>query len=119
MKLSVVIPAWNGRAYLDGNVRAILAFLAERGMTLIDSTAFLAPFMAGEGTLTRRAPTPEEQAKIGPFAGTGGGNGQRKRALRPGVPNSGLADGAADESIETVPRHPVPLAAAPAGKARR
>ena len=48
----------------DSIIGAVGAFLAERGMTLIDSTAFLAPFLAGEGTLTCRAPTPDEQADL-------------------------------------------------------
>jgi hypothetical protein len=30
--------------------------LAEEGITLLDSTAFLQPLLAGEGVLTRRAP---------------------------------------------------------------
>ena len=46
------------------NTDAVLSALADvmrdEGIDLIDSTAFLAPLLAGEGVLTKRAPTPEE-----------------------------------------------------------
>ena len=43
---------------------AVTDVLAEEGIELIDSTAFLRPFLASEGEMTRRGPTEEEQADI-------------------------------------------------------
>jgi DUF1009 family protein len=45
----------------DALIAAIADVLRERGITLLDSTALLAPLLAREGVLTRRAPTEEEQ----------------------------------------------------------
>ena len=43
---------------------AIADVLRDKGIELLDSTAFLAPLLAREGVLTRRAPTDEEQADL-------------------------------------------------------
>lgn len=48
----------------DSIIGAVGDFLQDRGIQLIDSTGFLTPLMAREGVLTRRAPTPEEQADL-------------------------------------------------------
>lgn len=48
----------------DAIIAAVADFLRERGMELIDSTAFLAPLMAREGVLTKRAPTDDERADL-------------------------------------------------------
>ncbi len=48
----------------DAIIAAVADFLRERGMDLIDSTAFLTPLMAGEGVLTKRAPTEAEHADL-------------------------------------------------------
>lgn len=48
----------------DAIIAAVADFLRERGIELIDSTAFLTPLMAREGVLTRRAPTDEERADL-------------------------------------------------------
>jgi len=48
----------------DAIIGAVGDFLRERGIELIDSTAFLTPLMAGEGLLTRRAPSDEERADL-------------------------------------------------------
>src|ERR1044072_7732611 len=45
-------------------IGAVAEELAREGITLVDSTAFLQPFLAREGVLTRRAPTKEERADI-------------------------------------------------------
>src|SRR5690606_10795282 len=46
----------------DALIAAVADVMAEHGITLIDSTELLRPLMAGAGTLSRRAPTPEEEA---------------------------------------------------------
>jgi len=46
----------------DALIAAVADVLAEHGITLVDSTALLAPLLAGEGPLGRRRPTPEETA---------------------------------------------------------
>src|SRR5215212_4174373 len=46
----------------DSLIGAVADELAREGMTLIDSTAFLQPFLAQEGTLARRGPTKSERA---------------------------------------------------------
>jgi DUF1009 family protein len=51
-----------GSKNTDSLISAIADVLAERGITLLDSTAFLTPLLARPGTLTRRAPSAEEQA---------------------------------------------------------
>lgn len=48
----------------DALISAIAEVLGEHGITLLDSTTFLAPLLAREGVLTRRGPTPEEQADL-------------------------------------------------------
>jgi DUF1009 family protein len=45
----------------DAIIAAVADALKERGITLVDSTALLAPLLAGSGVLTRRAPTREER----------------------------------------------------------
>lgn len=46
----------------DALISAVADVLADHGIELVDSTALLAPLLAGAGTLGRRAPTPEETA---------------------------------------------------------
>jgi len=48
----------------DSIIAAIADVLTDEGIALIDSTAFLGPLMAREGTLTRRAPSAEEQGDM-------------------------------------------------------
>lgn len=48
----------------DSLIGAVADELAREGITLIDSTTFLAPFLAARGVLTRRAPTKEELSDI-------------------------------------------------------
>jgi DUF1009 family protein len=48
----------------DAIIAAVADFLREKGIELIDSTAFLAPLLARPGVLTRRAPGPEEEADL-------------------------------------------------------
>ena len=48
----------------DALIAAIADVLRAQGIELIDSTAFLAPLMAGAGVLTARAPTPDEAADL-------------------------------------------------------
>ncbi|MGA9773497.1 MAG: UDP-2,3-diacylglucosamine diphosphatase LpxI [Blastocatellia bacterium] len=48
----------------DSLIGAVASELAREGITLVDSTTFLQPLLAGEGVLTRRAPTKEERADI-------------------------------------------------------
>jgi len=48
----------------DSIIAAIADVLSDEGITLVDSTAFLGPLMAREGTLTRRAPSAEEQGDM-------------------------------------------------------
>jgi len=45
----------------DSLISGVADALRDRGIELLDSTAFLAPLMARAGVLTRRAPTEEEQ----------------------------------------------------------
>jgi UDP-2,3-diacylglucosamine hydrolase len=49
----------------DALIGAVARVLADEGITLLDSTAYLEPLLARPGVLTRRAPTPEEQRDIG------------------------------------------------------
>ena len=44
----------------DAIISGIAGVLGEKGIDLIDSTAFLQPLLAGEGTLTARSPSDEE-----------------------------------------------------------
>lgn len=60
MKLLASLPSKN----TDALIGAVARVLAEEGITLLDSTAFLTPLLAAEGLLTRRAPTEEERANI-------------------------------------------------------
>src|SRR5476649_2418722 len=48
----------------DGLIGGIADALRDKGIELLDSTAFLAPLLAREGVLTRRAPDQEEQADL-------------------------------------------------------
>ena len=48
----------------DALISAVAEVLRDHGIELVDSTSLLEPLMAREGTLTRRAPTPEEQADL-------------------------------------------------------
>lgn len=48
----------------DSLIGGVADELAREGMTLVDSTRFLEPFLASEGVLTRRPPTKEERADI-------------------------------------------------------
>jgi len=46
----------------DSIIAGVADVLRDEGIELLDSTAFLGPLMARSGTLTRRAPTADEQA---------------------------------------------------------
>src|SRR5215210_370661 len=46
----------------DALISAVADVMRDHGIELMDSTAFLAPLLAGEGVLTRRAPSDEESA---------------------------------------------------------
>ncbi len=48
----------------DSLLGAVTGVLAEAGIELLDSTAFLEPCLAAEGPLTGRAPSDDEQADI-------------------------------------------------------
>jgi DUF1009 family protein len=48
----------------DALISGIAQVLGDHGITLVDSTALLAPLMAGTGVLTRRAPSAEEQTDL-------------------------------------------------------
>ena len=48
----------------DSLLGAVAGVLAEEGITLLDSTTFLKPLLAGAGVLSRRAPDAEECANI-------------------------------------------------------
>jgi DUF1009 family protein len=48
----------------DAIIAGVADVLREQGITLLDSTAFLRPLMAGEGVLTKRSPTTDEQADL-------------------------------------------------------
>jgi DUF1009 family protein len=48
----------------DALISAVADVLRGEGIELLDSTAFLAPLLARSGTLTRRAPTPEQQEDL-------------------------------------------------------
>jgi DUF1009 family protein len=51
-----------GSKNTDALIAAVADVLGANGIELLDSTAFLTPLLAGEGALTRRAPSPGEQA---------------------------------------------------------
>jgi hypothetical protein len=48
----------------DAIISAVADVLRDHGITLLDSTAFLAPLLAREGVLTRRSPVADEQADL-------------------------------------------------------
>lgn len=48
----------------DALISGVADVLRDNGITLLDSTAFLAPLLARPGGLTRRAPTEEESADL-------------------------------------------------------
>jgi DUF1009 family protein len=48
----------------DAIISGIADVLRDKGITLLDSTTFLAPLLAREGVLTRRAPGADEQADL-------------------------------------------------------
>ena len=48
----------------DGLIGGIADAMRDKGIELLNSTAFLAPLLAREGVLTRRAPDAEEQADL-------------------------------------------------------
>jgi hypothetical protein len=48
----------------DALIAGVANVLRDQGIELLDSTAFLAPLLAREGVLTRRAPTGEEQGDL-------------------------------------------------------
>jgi len=48
----------------DSIISAVADALRDHGITLLDSTAFLAPLRARDGVLTRRAPTVQERADL-------------------------------------------------------
>lgn len=48
----------------DAIIAAVADFLAENGIELVDSTAYLTPLLAREGLLTDRAPSEDERADL-------------------------------------------------------
>ena len=48
----------------DALISGVADVLRDRGITLVDSTSFLQPFLAGDGVLTRRAPSEEERSDL-------------------------------------------------------
>jgi DUF1009 family protein len=48
----------------DALIAGVADVLRDRGIELLDSTAFLTPLLAGAGVLTRRAPSDEEQRDL-------------------------------------------------------
>ena len=48
----------------DALIAGVADVLRENGITLLDSTAFLSPLLAGAGVLTKRKPTGDEQADL-------------------------------------------------------
>ena len=48
----------------DALIGAVARVLADEGITLMDSTAYLEPLLARPGVLTRRAPTDEERRDV-------------------------------------------------------
>lgn len=48
----------------DALIAGVADVLRERGIELLDSTAFLAPLLVREGVLTRRRPTADEEADL-------------------------------------------------------
>ena len=60
LQLLVSLPRKNTDSLIGGVAKVLL----QEGIVLEDSTLFLQPLLASEGVLTRRAPTPEEQASL-------------------------------------------------------
>jgi len=60
VQLLMSLPQKNTDSLIGGVAKVLL----EEGIVLEDSTLFLQPLLAAEGVLTRRAPTPEEQANL-------------------------------------------------------
>jgi DUF1009 family protein len=60
MRILMRLPVKNTDALIAG----IADELRDQGITLLDSTAFLAPLLAREGVMTRRAPGDEERADL-------------------------------------------------------
>jgi len=48
----------------DGLIGGIADAMRDRGIELLNSTAFLTPLLAADGVLTRRSPSAEEQADL-------------------------------------------------------
>jgi len=48
----------------DALISAVADVLEEHGIELVDSTLFLAPLLAGDGTLTARSPTADERSDL-------------------------------------------------------
>jgi DUF1009 family protein len=59
-KLLFTLPQKNTDALIGG----VMKVLEEEGIRLVDSTVLLKPLVAGEGVLTRRAPTKDEERDI-------------------------------------------------------
>ncbi len=60
LQLLLSLPRKNTDSLIGGVAKVLL----QEGIVLEDSTLFLQPLLASEGVLTRRAPTPEEQASL-------------------------------------------------------
>ncbi|MBI4460492.1 MAG: UDP-2,3-diacylglucosamine diphosphatase LpxI [Acidobacteria bacterium] len=60
LQVLLSLPQKNTDALIGGVAKVLL----EEGIVLEDSTLFLQPLLAPEGVLTRRGPTPEEQANL-------------------------------------------------------
>jgi len=63
MTLMGVLVRLKGRQ-TDALISGVADVLREHGITLLDSTAFLAPLLARDGVLTKRAPNEEELADL-------------------------------------------------------
>ena len=63
MTLMGVLMRLKGR-HTDALISGVADVLREHGINLLDSTAFLAPLLAREGVLTKRAPNDEELADL-------------------------------------------------------
>ena len=63
MTLMGVLVRLKGRQ-TDALISGVAEVLREHGINLLDSTAFLAPLLAREGVMTRRAPNDEELADL-------------------------------------------------------
>ena len=48
----------------DALIAAVADVMGDKGIELLDSTAFLTPLLAKAGTISRRAPTPEEEEDL-------------------------------------------------------